>query len=104
MDEGDRAWIVKYFERVIADQDRRIEQALSAARDAVDKAEKAQERRLDLLNEFRAQAADEGRKYALRESVEDRLSKLETNIARLYGGLAVVAFVGIANIIRIWSG
>ncbi len=104
MNEQDRDWIIKYFERVIADQDRRIEQALHASRDAVDKAEKAQERRLDLLNEFRAQAADEGRKYALREAVEDRLGKIETNIARIYGGLAVVAFVGIANVIRIWTG
>ncbi len=104
MNETDRDWVIKYFERVISDQDRRTEQALIASRDAVDKAEKAQERRLDLLNEFRAQSADEGRKYALRDSVEDRLSKLETNIARLYGGLAVVAFVGIANLIRIWSG
>ncbi len=104
MDAVDRDWIVKYFERLLAEQDKRIQQALTASSIAVDKAEKAQERRLDLLNEFRAQASDEARKYALREAVEDRLGKIETNIARIYGGLAVVAFVGVANLIRVWTG
>jgi hypothetical protein len=100
-----------HFNALRQEQDRRIEQALTAAKDAVDKAEKAQERRLDLLNEFRAQAADEARKYALRETVEQtfrerdsRLGKTETQIARLYGGLAVVAFVGLANVIKLWTG
>lgn len=93
-----------YFERVISDQDRRIEQALRASRDAVEKAEKAQERRLDLLNEFRAQAADESSKYALRELVDERLAKIDRSINIAQGGVLVVAFVGLANLIRIWTG
>ena len=102
MDGPDRDWVVKYFERVISDQDRRVDQALIASRDAVDKAERAQERRLDLLNEFRGQAADESAKYAQRAVVEPRLSKLEDAISRAYGGLIVVAFVGIANLVKLW--
>ena len=93
-----------HFTALMNAQDRRVEQALTASREAVDKAEKAQERRLDLLNEFRAQSADEARKYAQREVVEPRLNKAETQIARLYGGLAVVAFVGIANLVKVFIG
>lgn len=91
-----------HFNALRAEQDRRIEQALLAAKDAVDKAERAQERRLDLLNEFRAQAADESRKYAQREVVEPAIGKLETQVARLYGGLGVVAFIGVANLVKLF--
>lgn len=111
MNEQDRDWIVKYFERMIADQDRRIEQALSASRAAVDKAESAQEKRLDLLNEFRAQSKDESDRYATRETTDqrfevlnERIARMETLGARIVGGLIVLLAVGVANLVKIWTG
>ena len=65
---------------------------------AVNKAEAGLERRLDLLNEFRAQAADEAKKYALRDTVET----LSTQISRLYGGILVVGAIGVANLVKLW--
>lgn len=94
----------EHFNALRMEQDRRIDQALQAARVAVDKAEQAQERRLDLLNEFRQQSIDEQAKFAPREIVDDRLGRLELNIARLYGGLVVLGFIGITNLVRIWFG
>jgi vacuolar-type H+-ATPase subunit H len=88
----------EYFTALREEQDRRIEQALAAARQAVEKAEKAQERRLDLLNEFRAQAADESKKYALRETMDG----ISTQVSRLYGGLVVVGIVGVANLVKLF--
>ena len=60
-----------------------------------------------MLNEFRAQAADESKKYALVDSLEvanNRITKLENSIARAYGGLMVVSFIGVANFVKIWTG
>lgn len=48
---------------------------------AILKAEAAINERLDLLNEFRAQAADEASKYALRDSVDQRLSQLMDEVS-----------------------
>jgi uncharacterized protein YllA (UPF0747 family) len=100
-----------YVERIIADQDRRIEQALTASRAAVDKAEKSQERRLDLLNEFRAQAADESAKYALRETVDHlaeaqdtRMKKIERAQAWAYGGIFVLGLIGVGTLIELFAG
>ena len=100
MTEGERACVSleDHFNAIRVEQDKRIEQALTAARNAVDKAEKSNERRLDLLNEFRAQAADESKKYALRETVDN----LSSQIARLYGGLVVVGVIGIANLVKLF--
>jgi hypothetical protein len=94
----------EHFQALLEGLDRRTEQTARDARAAVEKAEKAQERRLDLLNEFRAQAGDEAKKYALREAVDGRLSSVETQIARLYGGLVLLGFIGVANLVRVWLG
>ena len=101
--------LLDHFNAIRTEQDKRIDQALLNARVAVDKAQAAQEHRLDLLNEFRAQQADESRKYALREALEaavkerdQRLARIEAQISRLYGGLAVLAFIGVANLVRLW--
>jgi len=88
------------FDRTIADRDVRVNLALSAAKEAVMKAEAADEKRFALLNEFRGQQADEARKYATRESVEQsiktmehRLTVSETGLATLQGrALALAAF------------
>ncbi len=88
------------FDRTIADRDVRVNLALSAAKEAVQKAEAADEKRFALLNEFRAQQADEARKYAPSELVnqsfknlEDRLTRGEAHIAMLQGrALALAGF------------
>lgn len=80
------------------------ETATQVARDAVDKAEKAQERRLDLLNEFRAQAGDEAKKYALKEPLEERIGRIERFQASLMGGLFLLSLIGIANLVKVWTG
>ncbi len=102
--EADLVSLRDYFERIIQDQDKRVAAAQTAAKEAVEKAEQAQERRLDLLNEFRAQAGDEARKYAQKEVVEPRIGALETAIQRAYGGLIVLGAIGVANLVKVWTG
>ena len=92
------------FDRRLRDtreaDDKRVQIALTAAKEAVDKAEQANERRLGLLNEFRAQQADEARKYAQQlivdkefENVAGRLGRMENLIATLQGrSLALAGF------------
>jgi len=78
----------------------RVQLALTAAKEAVDKAEQANEKRLTLLNEFRNQAAEESRKYVPRETYDlsmIRLSAIETTGATLQG--RAVAFAGFGSLI-----
>jgi len=91
-----------HFNAIRVEQDKRIEQSRSDSREALSKAEKAQERRLDLLNEFRAQAADESKKYAIRETTDARLHSLDMHISRIYGGMLVIGFIGVANLVKLW--
>ena len=96
-----------------ADRDR-MQLALTSAKEAVDKAEQANERRLSLLNEFRGQQADEARKYTPRETYDlaigqlhDRVATLEafkattlgqgSGISKFWG--IIVSVIGIAGII-----
>jgi hypothetical protein len=78
------------FDRTIADRDVRVNLALSAAKEAVLKAEMSDEKRFALLNEFRGQSVEEARKYAPRESVEQIASALERRIAIAEGALATL--------------
>lgn len=97
--------IKQHFDALQEEQDRRTDREFDSIRMAVDKANVALERRLDLLNEFRAQAGDEAKKYASTqqlESVRELVDLNTTQVARLYGGLAVVGFIGIANLIKVW--
>lgn len=55
-----------YLEAILDEREKRTTQLERDAKDALEKASVALERRLDLLNEFRAQAAEEAQKYALR--------------------------------------
>ncbi len=88
------------FDRTIADRDVRVNLALSAAKEAVTKAEAADEKRFALLNEFRAQQADEALKYAPSQLVQQkfdeffgRLSRCESSVSTLQGrALALGAF------------
>jgi len=69
----------------IEGRDVRVQLALSASKEAMQKAEAANESRLALLNEFRAQSADEARKYALAAVIDNELSSLEKRIQRNEG-------------------
>lgn len=78
------------FDRTIADRDVRVNLALSAAKEAVTKAEAADEKRFALLNEFRAQQADESAKYSTRESVEQAIKANDRRVTALESGLATL--------------
>ncbi len=102
--EKDGGWTIltlkELFDRTIADRDVRVNLALSAAKEAVVKSEAADEKRFALLNEFRGQQADEARKYAPTElvnqqfsSLTERLGRSETAVAGLQGrALALAGF------------
>ena len=104
MIDKDGGWTLltlkELVDRTFADRDVRVNLALSAAKEAVNKAEAADEKRFALLNEFRAQQADEARKYAPNELVNQkfdamatRLSLSESIIASLQGrALALAGF------------
>lgn len=78
------------FDRTTADRDIRVNLALSAAKEAVTKAETADEKRFALLNEFRGQQADEARKYATRDSVDQSVSGIVHRISGVESGLATL--------------
>ena len=100
MTKGEEACVSleKHFEVQLVALDRRLTEAQDNAREAIKVATLAQDRRLDLLNEFRAQQQDEARKYALRETVDS----LSNQVSRIWGGLVVVALVGIANLVKLF--
>lgn len=90
--------VKEHFTELLKEHDRRIEQALTAAKDAVQKAETANERRLNLLNEFRQQSADESQKYALKETMDS----LSSQVSKIWGGLIVVTLIGVANLVKLF--
>lgn len=84
-------------------------QTNQANQEAIQKAEISTERRLGLLNEFRAQAADEAKKYSTIDSVEEKFKAVsarihiaEAQISRMYGGIIVVGIIGVANLVKLW--
>lgn len=86
-----------------------VTQAHTSSERAITKAEEATEKRLDLLNEFRAQAADEQKRFLpvnvyneKHIALQDKVSVVETSLSRLYGGLIVVGAIGIANLVKLW--
>lgn len=95
----------EHFNALQKAQDERINAEFRCMRDAVKKATKALERRLKLLNEFRAQTEDESKKYATVTSLgglREMVDMNTTQVARLYGGLAVVGLVGVANLVKLF--
>jgi len=104
-----------YLQRQIDDMDRRVAESLaahdrrgqqqfSAAQEAVDKAERTMSARLELLNEFRAQQADESKKYMSRDlydrehaNLAARVTAVEMTAGTLQG--RALAFAGMAAII-----
>lgn len=95
----------EYLERLLAEQDRRIEQAQASSRVAIEKAEYAVDKRLDLLNEFRAQSADESINYVRTnqwDGLVERIKALEASRDRAYGGILIVAIIGVANLVKLF--
>ena len=94
------------FERAIADRDVRVNLALTAARDAVAKAETANERRLDLLNEFRAQLGDDAAKYARSELVQQRFDEIFGRLGRTENTLSSIEgrYIAIAGGATLFGG
>jgi hypothetical protein len=84
-----------------ADRDR-VQLALTSAKEAVDKAEQANERRLSLLNEFRSQQAEEARKYVPRETYDLALGQILARIAALETSSAANAGQG-AGMSKFWG-
>ena len=89
---ADDVSLKEHFDRRFEDLDRRLSEArladekrtqlaLTANKEAVDKAEQANERRLGLLNEFRGQAAEESRKYVPRETYDLAIGQLQAKVA-----------------------
>ncbi|HXI94596.1 MAG TPA: hypothetical protein VNG04_00605 [Candidatus Acidoferrum sp.] len=97
----------KRYEQRFLDQERAVNAALTAAKEAVDKAEKAQERRLDLLNEFRSQSQDEQTRFATKEFVEavvERLQKLEVSLGRVQVGAGLFGAAIVTILVRQFAG
>lgn len=101
----------KRFNERFHSQEQAVASALTAAKEAVDKAEKAQERRLDLLNEFRAQAADESAKFLPKgeynvnhEGLIERVNKLEVSVGRVQAGSGLIAAAIVAIAVKLFLG
>ncbi len=78
------------FDRTIADRDVRVNLALSAAKEAVTKAEASDEKRFALLNEFRAQQADEATKYAPTTLVQQKFDEMFGRLARNESAVSIL--------------
>jgi len=101
----------RHLTHEIAALRRETQAANEAATDAVKVAAAEATERLKahngLIDQMQAQAAH----FATRESFEDfkdsndkRLKSIEGWQARLGGGLLVVGFIGVANLVKIWTG
>lgn len=91
----------KRLSGAIDDRDKRIQLALAASKEAVLKAETANDKRLELLNEFRSQSADRDARFATSELVDQKfktlgleLSRNTKDIASLQGRLIAIAGLG----------
>lgn len=83
--EGQITSLDRRLTDAIEGRDVRVQLALSAAKDAMVKAEAATDSRLALLNEFRAQAAEESRKYALSDVIDPKFEAMDKRIQRNEG-------------------
>jgi hypothetical protein len=114
-----RGWTVdtlhEHLDMRLAEKDRRDQQrfdaqtqaitaALQAAKEAVDKAEMATERRFESVNEFRGQLADlvarllprseyESAHRSLTEKISDLSTRLDKSEARSAGGWTLWAYI-----------
>jgi hypothetical protein len=80
MDERDR----RYMDRFTA-MDEKTSLALTSSKEAVNKAEIAQEKRFDNTNEWRAAMQDRDRNQMPRVEIEQRFSALNKMLLALFG-------------------
>lgn len=93
------------MEQLLREMDRRVEQAQRSAGIAIEKAELAVDKRLTLLNEFRTMAEDRSARFALKDTTDrllERIEALEASRDRVYGGLLIVALIGVANLVKLF--
>jgi hypothetical protein len=91
---------VRVLEETVVQLSERIESHIAYSEKAVDKAEEAMCKRLESMNEFRAQLTDQNRTFITYETYNANHKILEVKIEALqkivWGGLAVVSFVAFA--------
>lgn len=63
--------------------DRAVEVGLRVAKEAVDKAEAAQDKRMEAMNEFRAQLADQTATFVPRSELDQHFDQIEKSIDEL---------------------
>lgn len=80
--EAQIAGLDRRLTEAINGSDTRVGLALTAVKEATARSDNSNEARLALLNEFRAQSADESRKYALAATIEVEIAALEKRIQR----------------------
>lgn len=68
--------------------------ALSAAEKAVDKANEANEKRLDGLNELRALTNDQAATYARKDVTDAKLETLSEKVASIEGRFLAIGVIG----------
>ena len=85
--------------------------ANAAAEAAVGVAAKEATERLSAHNGLIEQMRQQAALFATRESFDDfretndrRLKSIESWTARVTGGLIIVGFIGVANLVKIWTG
>lgn len=100
---------IAQIRNIINGQQELVDQAFDSSQQAIVKAEQATEKRLDLLNEFRAQAADEQKRFLpidvyteKHTALQEKVGIVEKSMSRLYGGIIVVGAIGVANLVKIW--
>lgn len=112
--ETEKISLKEYFEKRFEASDKAVAAALSAAKEAVAKAENASEKRFDSVNEFRATLSDQQRNLMPRAEVEiqikaltgrsdsneNRIIALENKGSGIYQGIGyVVGVIGIVSAI-----
>lgn len=73
----------KAVQAALLSADRAVAAALTAAKEAVGKAEVAQEKRLDSVNEFRAQLSDQTATFIPRTEAEQRINAVLEKVTEL---------------------
>lgn len=77
------AFLEKYVEQRFTDQDKAVQAALQAAKEAVLKAENASEKRFESVNEFRQQLSDQTNTFLPRPEYNAQHKALEEKVALL---------------------
>jgi len=99
----------EYFQLFLAERDRRADERLAAQEKATVLAMTELQRRLDTLNHAHEQAREKERDFVGRELYEKQaerwdadVGKLETSVARLQTGGALLAIGIVANLVKLW--